>query len=362
MSSQFGKILKISIFGQSHSPAIGVCIDGLSAGIKPDMDELKTFMKRRAPGWSGVSSARQEEDNPEIISGLVNNVSCGAPLTVIIRNSDIRSGDYNEIRDLPRPSHADYTAYVKYKGNADYAGGGHFSGRLTAALCAAGGLCLQILREKGIDVCAHILQIGSARDDFFDPVNISSQDFAKVRCNSMPVLKQEAGDVMIRQILDAKEAGDSVGGIIECAVRGLPAGIGDPIFEGMENRIAGAVFGIPGVKGLEFGNGFECAALKGSRNNDSFYMDGDKISTRTNNSGGIQGGITNGMPLIFRAAIKPTPSINMEQESVSLSRRENAVLKVKGRHDPCIVPRAVPCIEAAAAIAIYDAYLNREYI
>jgi chorismate synthase len=321
MSSQYGKRIKISIFGQSHSPAIGVSIDGLPAGIKLDTEELRGFLQRRRPGQSELTTARMEKDEPEILSGLVSGVTCGAPLAIIIRNTDARSEDYREIRDVPRPSHADYAAHVKFDGHQDVAGGGHFSGRLTAPLCAAGGICLQILRGLGISITAQIVQMGD--------------------------------------VLKAKEAGDSVGGIVECTATGLPAGLGDPIFDGIENRIAGIVFGIPGVKGIEFGSGFAGASLMGSENNDSFYMDGETVKTRTNHSGGILGGITNGMPVVFRAAFKPTPSIGIEQESVSLSRGENTVLRVAGRHDPCIVPRAVPCVEAAAAIALYDAYLDR---
>jgi chorismate synthase len=359
MSSQYGKKFRISIFGQSHSPAIGVSIDGLPAGIKIDTDELKAFLKRRAPGQSDISTARTEDDVPEILSGLVGGVTCGAPLAIIIRNEDARSADYRELRDIPRPSHADYAAHIKYGGHQDVAGGGHFSGRLTAPLCAAGGVCLQILRGLGIHVGAHILRIGGANDDPFDPVGISAVNFDAIRENQLPVLKREAGEAMRQQILEAREKGDSVGGVVECAAMGLPVGLGDPMFDGIENRIAGIVFGIPGAKGIEFGSGFAGAERRGSENNDSFYMDGKNVKTRTNNSGGILGGITNGMPVLFRVAFKPTPSIGLEQDSVSLSREENAVLQVKGRHDPCIVPRAVPCVEAAAAIALYDAYLDR---
>jgi len=359
MSSQYGKKIKISIFGQSHSPAIGVSVDGLPAGIKIDTDELRAFLKRRAPGQSDISTARAEDDAPEILSGLAGGVTCGAPLAIIIRNEDARSADYRELRDIPRPSHADYAAHIKYGGYQDVAGGGHFSGRLTAPLCAAGGICLQILRGLGIHVGAHILRIGGAEDDQFDPVGISAGDFDAIRQNPLPVLRREAGESMRKQILQAREKGDSVGGVVECAAVGLPAGLGDPMFDGIENRIAGIVFGIPGAKGIEFGSGFAGALRKGSENNDSFYMDGKNVKTRTNNSGGILGGITNGMPVLFRVAFKPTPSIGLEQNSVSLSRKENAVLQVKGRHDPCIVPRAVPCVEAAAAIALYDAYLYK---
>ncbi|MCL2181156.1 MAG: chorismate synthase [Treponema sp.] len=359
MSSHFGRKIKISIFGQSHSPAIGVSIDGLPAGIKIDMDELRAFLRRRAPGQNDISTARAESDEPEILSGLSGGVTCGAPLAVVMRNNDARSSDYRETRDIPRPSHADYTAHVKFNGFNDVSGGGHFSGRLTAPLCAAGGICLQILRGIGIHTGAHIVQIGGAKDAAFDPVNVSAADFEKIKNNALPALNPEAGEAIRLEIIKAKEKGDSVGGIIECAVTGLPAGLGDPMFDGVENRIAAVVFGIPGVKGIEFGGGFAGVARNGSEFNDSFFVDGGKIKTRTNNSGGILGGITNGMPVIFRAAFKPTPSIGMEQESVSLPRMENAALQVKGRHDPCIVPRAVPCVEAAAAIALYDAYLDR---
>ncbi|MDR0502844.1 MAG: chorismate synthase [Treponema sp.] len=358
MSSQYGKKIKISVFGQSHSSAVGVSIDGLPAGITLDIDEMRSFMRRRAPGQNDISTARTEEDEPEILCGLVNGVTCGAPLAVVIRNTNVRSGDYNETLDIPRPSHADYTAHVKFDGHQDSAGGGHFSGRLTAPLCAAGWICLEILRGLGIYIAAHILQIGSAKDDPFDPAGVSKKDFDAIKDNPLPVLRRDAADAMRLQILDAKEKEDSTGGIIECAAVGLPAGLGDPMFDGIENRIAAIVFGIPGVKGIEFGSGFDGSARNGSGNNDSFYMDNGIIKTRTNNCGGVLGGITNGMPVLFRAAFKPTPSIGMEQGSVSLSRLENAVLRVKGRHDPCIVPRAVPCVEAAAAIALYDAYLD----
>jgi len=364
MSSQYGKKLRVSIFGQSHSPAIGVSIDGLPAGIKIDTDELQAFLKRRAPGQDDISTARTEDDAPEILSGLAGGVTCGAPLAIIIRNEDARSADYREMRDIPRPSHADYAAHIKYGGHQDVSGGGHFSGRLTAPLCAAGGICLQILRGLGIHVGAHILRIGDVRigdteDDPFDPVGITAEDFNTIRRNPLPVLKWIASAAMRLQILDAREKGDSVGGVVECVAIGLPAGLGDPMFDGIENRIAGIVFGIPGAKGIEFGSGFAGAERRGSENNDSFYMDGKNVRTRTNNSGGILGGITNGMPVLFRVAFKPTPSIGLEQDSVSLSRGEDTILLIKGRHDPCIVPRAVPCVEAATAIALYDAYLDR---
>ena len=358
LSSQYGKKLKISIFGQSHSPAIGVNIEGLPAGIALDMDELRSFLRRRAPGQSEISTERAEDDTPEILCGLANGLTCGAPLTIVIRNTDARSGDYDKAHDIPRPSHADYAAFIRYGGFQDAAGGGHLSGRLTAPLCIAGGICLQILRSHGADICAHILKIGGIEDETFGPAGVSPNDFAKIRDNSLPVIRREAGEEMRQQILSAKEKGDSLGGIVECAVSGLPAGLGDPMFDGIENRIAGIMFGIPGTKGIEFGSGFAGCERRGSENNDAFYMEGNNVKTRTNNSGGILGGITNGMPILFRVAFKPAPSIGLEQESVSLSRKENVILQVKGRHDPCFVPRVVPCVEAAAAIALYDAYLD----
>jgi chorismate synthase len=334
MASSYGKNVQISIFGQSHSAAIGVVIDGLPAGLPVDLTELNAFMKRRAPGQSELTTARVEADETEILSGVVKSVedgaraevfrTCGAPLAIVIRNTDTRSADYREIRDVPRPGHADYTARVKHGGYNDVAGGGHFSGRLTAPLCAAGGICVQALRALGIGITAKALSPDDA------------------------------------EILSAKADGDSAGGVIECTATGVPAGLGDPMFDGMENRIASIVFGIPAIKGIEFGNGFACASLRGSENNDEFYTDENgEVKTRTNNCGGILGGITNGMPIVFRVAVKPTPSIAREQRSISLSSGESATLQVRGRHDPCIVPRAVVCVEAAAAIAVYDAYLGR---
>ena len=354
MSSSFGSSLKITIFGQSHAPAIGVCIEGFPAGFRPDFDALDAFLARRAPGQGAYATARREADRPEFLSGLAEGQTCGAPLTAVIRNTDTRSGDYAGLKDVPRPGHADYPAQVKWGGAQDAAGGGHFSGRLTAPLCIAGGLCLQYLQARGIAVGAHIERIGGVSDRRFDPV----QPELPVPAGVLPVLSAPAGERMLAEIAAAKAEGDSVGGCIECAVTGLPTGLGSPMFDGMENRLARILFGIPAVKGLEFGNGFACAGLRGSENNDPYSMNGGAVRTRTNNAGGILGGLTTGMTLVFRAAIKPTPSIARPQESVSLSRRENTTLEIHGRHDPCIVPRAVPCVEAAAAVAILDALLE----
>jgi chorismate synthase len=360
MSSMFGNKLKISIFGQSHSQAIGVCIDGLPAGFEIDFDQLNMFMQRRAPGQASHTTQRREADTPEFVSGLVEGVSCGAPLTAIIRNTDVRSSDYEKLRDIPRPSHAAYTAYVKYGEARDFRGGGQFSGRLTAPLCIAGGICLQLLRQENVYIAAHIAQIGNISDQSFDPVNISPDELHALGEKDFPVLDADAGERMRALVEEAKKDGDSVGGIVECCTVGLPAGIGEPIFDGIENRLAAILFGIPAVKGLEFGNGFAAAGLRGSENNDAFYMKGNTVQTRSNRHGGILGGISSGMPVLFRVAFKPTPSIAKPQNSVSLSRLEDTELVIEGRHDPCIVPRAVPCVEAAAAVALYDLILERK--
>lgn len=354
MSSTYGENLKLSIFGQSHGAAIGMTLDGIPAGLPVDLEQLQTFLNRRAPGQNDYSTPRKEEDRPEFLSGLLDGHTCGAPLAAIIRNTNTRSGDYSNLKDCPRPGHADYTAQIKYGGCQDTAGGGHFSGRLTAPLCIAGGLCKQWLETRGIRVGAHIAAIAGVEDDAFDPMcpqlEAVNTDF--------PVLDAQAGAGMREAVSAARMSLDSVGGIIECAVTGLPVGLGEPMFGGVEGRIAQIVYGIPAVKGVEFGIGFESSSLRGSENNDPFRMENGKVVTATNHCGGILGGITNGMPLLFRAAIKPTPSISQVQQSVSLSLGENRELVVKGRHDPCIVPRAVPVVEAAAAIAIFDLLLQ----
>lgn len=356
MSSTYGENIRLSIFGQSHGAAIGMTLDGIPAGLPVDTECLQAFLNRRAPGQNDFSTPRHEEDVPQFLSGIVDGYTCGAPIATIIHNKNTHSADYSELKDCPRPGHADYTAHVKYGGYQDVAGGGHFSGRLTAPLCIAGGLCKQWLQSEGIQIAAHISVIAGIADgpkslDWTDP------DFGMIR-KDFPVLNADAGAKMREQIAKAKADGDSVGGIIECIVTGLPAGIGDPMFGGMESRIAQIVYGIPAVKGVDFGSGFSGSYLRGSQNNDAYRIVDGTVKTVTNNAGGILGGITNGMPLVFQAAIKPTPSISRPQESVSLSGMQQKELVVKGRHDPCIVPRAVPVIEAAAAIAVYDAYLS----
>lgn len=351
MSCSFGNKIKITIFGQSHSEAIGVVIDGLPAGFKLDTDRVAAFMARRAPGQNDLSTPRKEADAVKILSGVVDNVTCGAPLCAIIENTNTRSGDYDKLRFVPRPSHSDFAAMMKHNGFNDIRGGGNFSGRLTAPLCFAGAVCIQMLEKKGIHIGAHISSIGRVEDKKFDAVNVNKNDFVTT---AFPVIDEKKGELMRKEIYDAKANGDSVGGTIECAVVGMPAGIGDPIFDGIENRISMAVFGIPAIKGIEFGAGFESSKMRGSENNDEFIAENGVIKTATNNHGGILGGISSGMPIVFRCAIKPTPSIGIEQNSVNTETKEAEKLVIGGRHDPCIVPRAVPCVEAAAAIVIAD--------
>lgn len=337
MASTFGNKIKVSIFGQSHSVAIGVTIDGIPAGMVLDEERLREFMERRAPGRDKTATTRNEKDEPEFLSGFTLDnenrlVTCGAPISAIIRNEDVKSEDYEEIKDVPRPGHADFAAHIKYGGFEDYRGGGHFSGRLTAPLCIAGGISLQVLDQLGIKITAEIDEIGGQK--------IAS--------------KEEVEELIEKARLD----GDSIGGIVKCTVSGIHAGVGDPIFDGIENRVSQAVFGIPAVKGIEFGAGFKAAAMKGSENNDAYTIDeSGNIITETNNAGGIYGGISIGQDVFFRVAFKPTPSIAKEQKSISYSRGEEVSISVKGRHDPCIVPRALPAVEAATAIAILDLIL-----
>ncbi len=330
MGSVYGENLKLTIFGQSHDPFIGMTLEGIPAGLTVDTEALNRFLQRRAPGGSSLTTQRKEPDIPEFTAGLVKGCTNGGPLTAIIRNLDIRPSDYADIRDIPRPGHADYTQYIKF-GHIP-SGGGHLSGRLTAPLCIAGGLCKQWLLESGIAVIGTLLSVSNCHDP---------AQFEKV-------------------IADAKCSGDSVGGIIECTVSGLPAGLGEPMFGGMENRIAQIIFGIPGIKGIEFGSGFDGSQMLGSEHNDAFCIENGTIRTVSNHAGGILGGITNGMPLVFRVAIKPTPSIAKPQQSVSLTQLEPRILEIRGRHDPCIAIRAVPVVEAAAAIAVFDALCGQQ--
>ena len=357
MSSEFGHLLKISVFGQSHGRAIGAVVDGLPAGEAIDLDELQAFLDRRKPGKNRLSTARKEADAPTFLSGLENGKTCGAPLCAVIENGDQHSGDYAGLTDTPRPGHADYTAAVKWGGQADMRGGGHFSGRLTAPLSIAAGIAKQILARRGIHVGAHLSEVAGIADDPF-PLHPTAELFEKLAAKDFPVLDDGAGERMQQAILAAREELDSVGGIVECAAIGLPAGLGDPMFDGVENRLAAALFGIPAVKGVEFGAGFAAARSRGSENNDAFSVQNGAVVTDTNHAGGILGGITNGMPILLRTAMKPTPSIARAQKTVRLSQMEEIPLEIRGRHDPCIAHRAVPVVEAVTAAVLLDLLLE----
>lgn len=355
MSFSFGNKFKITLFGQSHSEMMGVVIDGLPSGIKIDEERLAEFMARRAPGNDEFSTPRKEADKVRFVSGVLDGTTCGSPVCAVIENTNTRSADYSNLIDTPRPGHADYAAWAKFGDKRDVAGGGQFSGRLTALMCIAGGIFTQLFEEKGIFIGAHIASVGNVSDDLFDSVNVNKNDF--VGNKDFPVINDEKGEEMKNLIRTVRAEGDSIGGTVECAICGLPAGLADTLYGGLESRISASVFAIPAVKGIEFGRGFESSTLKGSENNDAFRIKDGKIVTKTNNHGGILGGISSGMPLVFRVAFKPTPSISKEQESVSFSKMENTTLSVKGRHDPCIVKRAVVCVEAATLIALADLIL-----
>lgn len=354
MSCSFGEKFRITVFGQSHSEAIGIVIDGIPAGIKLDTEKIRKFMSRRAPGNNAYSTKRKEDDIPSIISGVVNGITCGAPLCAVIKNSDQHSKDYSKLKSLPRPSHSDFAAYVKHSGFNDIRGGGNFSGRMTAPMCFAGAVAMQILEEKGIRIGAHIEKIAGVSDSRFDPVNVTAEILSDISEKDFPLIDDSVKEKILAKIETARLDGDSVGGVIECAVTGMPAGIGEPMFDGAENAISQAVFAVPAIKGIEFGNGFDCADLRGSENNDCFIVKDGKITTKTNNHGGILGGITSSMPIIFRVAVKPTPSISKPQMTVNLETMTEEELIIEGRHDPCIVPRAVPCIEAVTALALIN--------
>ena len=360
MSSTYGEILKLSIFGQSHGPAIGMTLDGIPAGLSVDFDALQSFLDRRAPGQGSYATARKEADKPEFLSGIVDNYTCGAPIAAIIHNANTRSVDYENLKACPRPGPADYPAQIKYHGYQDVAGGGHFSGRLTAPLCIAGGLCKQWLEKKNIFIGAHISSVGKIKDE---PEMLSwmNPDLSKIQAD-FPVVNAFAGKKMIDEIAKAKADCDSVGGTIECFITGLPAGLGNPMFDGIENKLAQIIYGIPAVKGLEFGSGFNGSQMLGSENNDPYIYEDGLVKTASNNAGGILGGISTGMPIVFQVAIKPTPSIAKPQNTVNLKLAREETIVIHGRHDPCIVPRAVPVIEAAAAIAIFDVCLKDGFI
>jgi chorismate synthase len=356
MSGVWGKNVKYSIFGESHGKAIGVTIDGLPPGIKLDLEYIQSEMERRAPGRNELSTPRKEADRFEIVSGYFNGHTTGTPLCALIWNSDLRSKDYDELKNVMRPGHADYSGNVKYLGYNDFRGSGHFSGRITAGLVFAGAVAKQILKEKGIIIGSHLYSIGNIYDTPFDKAKVNSEIITELLEKRFPVIDEEKSNKMKNVILKAKEESDSVGGIIEAAVLNLTTGVGSPFFDSLESTLAHLLFSIPAVKGVEFGSGFSISEMRGSEANDELYIEDDKIKTFTNNNGGILGGISNGMPVIFRVVVKPTSSIGKKQRTVDISKNENTELEVVGRHDPCIVPRAIPVVEAAAAMAILDLF------
>ncbi len=354
MSGIWGNNLKVSIFGESHGVGIGITIDGLPSGVEINLEEVMKEMARRAPGKSNLSTARKEADAPEILSGFFEGKTTGTPLCAVIRNSDMRSKDYGKLKDLMRPGHADYPGYVRYNGFNDYRGGGSFSGRITAPLVFAGAICKQVLAVKGISIGAHIKSIGDIEDKSFYEVELNKELLEDLKNKELPLLISEKEEEMREIILKAKKEQDSVGGTIECTVLGINAGIGNPFFDSVESTLAHLMFSVPAVKGIEFGKGFEMSKLRGSNCNDEYYYDGDKVKTYTNNNGGITGGITNGMPILFKVAMKPTPSISKAQRTIDIAEKKESELIIEGRHDPCIVQRAVPVIEAVTAIGILD--------
>ena len=354
MSSTWGNNIRISVFGESHGVGIGVVIDGLPAGERLDFDEIQFQMNRRAPGNDSTSTPRKEEDMPEVCSGILNDITTGAPLCAVIENTNTRSVDYDKLQRLPRPGHADYTGAVRYNGYNDVRGGGHFSGRLTAPLTFAGAVCRQILARRGVTIGGHIYAIGNLFDIPFDPVDITAEHLNNLQRSFFALNKPDTEIPMRRMIDEARLQRDSVGGVVEIAAVGVPAGIGSPMFGGVENVLSSIIYGVPAVKGVEFGAGFDIARMRGSEANDPFKIVGNRVVTTRNVCGGILGGISDGMPIILRAAVKPTPSISLEQHTVDLKEQRDAILTVGGRHDPCIVPRALPAIESAVAIGLSD--------
>lgn len=353
MSMTIGECFKISIFGESHGSAIGAVIDGVPAGTEISLENIMLHMRRRAPGRPGTTP-RAETDIPEFLSGIFNGRATGAPICLIIRNQNTRSGDYEQLKALMRPGHADYPAYIKYKGFNDYRGGGHFSGRLTAPITAAGSIARDIMQKRGIYICARLASAGKAESLPFK--SLEPEEFKKLWEKDFPCV----GDAqeLKEEISRAAENGDSLGGSIECVITGLPAGLGEPFFDSVESCLAHILFSVPGVKGLFFGAGKEAPEMRGSQFNDELELGENGVRARSNNSGGVNGGITNGMPVVFRVNMRPTPSISMEQHTVNVADMKEEILRVRGRHDPCIAVRAVPVIESAAAAALYDLLLR----
>ena len=367
MPSSFGNTLRVTVFGQSHSAGVGCVVEGLPSGIAVDQERVARFMARRAPGNAPWTTPRKEKDAVRILSGLnPDGRTCGAPLAAVIENTNTRSQDYGNIMGIPRPGHADFAAWAKWHGEQDIPGGGHFSGRLTGPLCIAGAICLQWLEQQGIRIAAHVDECAGVADEHFCALDNSPAAAERLRAQmdaladgrEFPAIDKDAAKRMTEAIMAARAQKDSVGGVVECVACGLPAGVGSPMFDGLENTIAYAVFGIPSVKGIEFGAGFAAAAMRGSQNNDPYEVREGTCVPSTNNAGGILGGISTGAPLHFRCALKPISSIGIEQDSVDLERMEPAKLTVRGRHDATAVTRAVPVVEAVTACAAADALLS----
>ncbi len=352
--SNIGEHVQVSVFGESHGEAVGMVLTGIPAGETVNIPMLEAFMKRRAPGQFPWSTPRKEEDIPIFLSGMTDGKTNGFPICAIIQNTGAHPQDYDTLQYTPRPGHADYTAALRYAGKADMRGGGHFSGRLTASLCIAGGICLQILQRKGVAIGAHAMQIGTVQDVPYTPTNLQTEELYKAAEKNFPTNSEEVAKNMIAEIEAVQKNENSIGGIVECGVIGMPAGIGGPLFEGLEGKLAKALFGIPAVKGVSFGAGFQVANMLGSENNDAYHMQNGKIQPATNHSGGMLGGITTGMPLLINIAVKPTPSIKKPQKTVHTATLHETEILIEGRHDPCIVPRAVPVVEAVTALVLLD--------
>ena len=357
MGSTWGKNIKLSLFGESHGIGIGITIDGLPSGVELDLEGIKIEMRRRATGKNELTTARKEADTFEILSGYFNGFTTGAPLSIVIRNRDQQSRDYSKIKDIARPAHADYTGNKRYDGYNDYRGGGHFSGRLTAPIVFAGAIAKQILAKEKIYIGSHIKSIKDLEDSNFRESDLTKEKFEKLSMEQLPFLDENLIDIARDKILEAKSNHDSVGGVIECAIIGMKPGVGNPFFNSIESQLSSLMYSIPAVKGVEFGTGFDITKLYGSEANDDIYIKDEKVVTSTNHNGGIVGGITNGMPISFKIAIKPTPSISKIQNTVNMKTMEETKFEIVGRHDPCIVPRALVVVEAMAAIGILD-FLN----
>lgn len=360
MSYSFGKNYKITVFGQSHSEEIGVVIDGIEAGYKINFNLIDKNLDRRRPGKNKYTTSRKELDSFKIVSGEVDGITCGAPICAVIKNKDQKSLDYKNLRDKPRPSHADYPAFVKYNGYNDIRGGGQFSGRMTAPMTIAGSIAEDLLLKKNIRVYSRIKSIGKSKDIDIAYTDIDLEKLNVLKNDDFPTFDEDAKKNMQDEILNAKKNLDSIGGVVEIVVLNMPVGVGEPLFNSVESNIAAAIFSVPGVKGIEFGSGFNAANMLGSEHNDEYFVEGEKIKTKTNNHGGILGGLSTSMPIVFRVAIKPTPSIGLTQNTVSLKNKTNEKLEIKGRHDPSIVPRAAVALEMMTCVSILDLVMEKK--